>query len=258
MGNKWLAYWPSAAVMTALLLLWQGAVIVFDIEEWFLPGPAAIVRETAAIWPRLLEHTGATLRLTLLGYALGTTAGIAVGMLFHLAPGLRRSTYPLLVLSQNVPIIVLGPLLLMWLGFGMLPKIVLLVLVCFFPVSVAMLAGLGSADSSLTNYMRMIGAGNWTIFRRLELPHAVPSLFSGLKIAAAYSVTSAIVAEWIGASKGLGYFIQLSARGFQAPRVFAAVLIIVLLSMLLFGAVALAERRLLRWRPRSTEGGKRP
>ncbi|GGG12780.1 ABC transporter permease [Paenibacillus abyssi] len=254
MGSKWAKVWPPLMAMIAFLLVWQGAVFFFRLEKWFLPGPAAVVQEAISIWPRLWEHTAATIRLTLLGFSLGALTGIIVGGLLHLVKRVKLSVYPLLVLSQNIPIIALGPLLVMWFGFGLLPKVLLIILVCFFPISVAMMIGLANSDPRLMNYMQMIGANKWHIFRRLELPHALPYLFSGLKIAAAYSVTSAIVAEWLGSSKGLGYFMQLSSKGFMAPRVFAAVLITITLSMSLFGIIALAERWIIRWQPRK-EGG---
>jgi len=208
------------------------------------------MREAAAIWPRLLNHTLATLRLTIIGFGAGAAAGIAVASVLHLIPGAKSGFYPLLVLSQNVPTIVLYPLLMIWLGLGFLPKLILMMLVCFFPVAVAMLTGLAQADPRLQNYMAMIGADKWQVFRRLELPGAVPYLFSGLKIAAAYSVTGVIVAEWLGANEGIGYFIKLSYSGFMVTRVFAGVAVIVLLSMVMFGLIVLAERWFIRWQPR--------
>ncbi|RXZ77007.1 ABC transporter permease [Paenibacillaceae bacterium] len=254
MASKLRSIWPPAAVIVALLVVWQLAVWVFGIEAWLLPGPDEIYRQAAAIWPRLWEHVQATIRLAALGFTAGVAVGIVLAALLHLIPGARAGAMPLLVLSQNVPTIVLYPLLMIWFGLGLMPKLLLIVLVCFFPVAVSMLGGLAQSDPRLMNYMQMIGASKWQIFRRLELPHAVPYLFTGLKIAATYSITGVIVAEWMGASKGVGYFIKLSSSSFMTARVFAGVLIIVVLSLAVFGIIALLERWFIRWRPRKEAG----
>ena len=243
------AIWPPALVMAAFLLVWEAAVRLSGVEPWLLPGPLLIWHDAWRALPRLAEHTVATLQLTLLGFAGGTAAGFALAALLHLLPLVRSGVYPILVLSQNVPIIAIGPLLVVWFGFGLLPKLLLVILVCFFPVCVAMLSGLQGTDPALERYMRMIGAGRWQRFISLELPGSITHLFSGLKIAASYSVTSAVVAEWIGSSRGLGYFMLLSSKGFKTSLVFAGVALVVALSLLLFAAVAAAERLIVRWRP---------
>ncbi|MBW7460834.1 ABC transporter permease subunit, partial [Paenibacillus sepulcri] len=163
--------------------------------------------------------------------------------------------YPLLVLTQNVPVIALGSLLVVWFGFGILPRLILIMLVCFFPVVVAMLTGLTQSDPKLVDYMKMIGASKSQLFWRLELPNAVSYLFSGLKIAASYSVISAIYAESIGGSEGLGNFMLVSQRGWQTANVFSAIAIIVVLSLILFGIISLAEQILVRGGRRKPEKG---
>ncbi|MBD2871422.1 ABC transporter permease [Paenibacillus arenilitoris] len=256
MGNKrnlWAKIWPPAVTLAALLALWQAAVTWGGIDPWLLPAPVSIVQEAIAVWPRLMDHTGATVRLMLIGFAGGSAAGFGLAALLHLIPWLRNVAYPLLVLSQNVPIVAIAPILTMLLGWGLLPKAILVGMVCFFPITIAMLSGLENPDPQLRDYFRMIGTGKWQLFWRLELPHAIVHLFSGLKIAASYSVLSAVVAEWLGTNKGLGAFMLISSKGFQPDRVYAAVIIIVTLSLLLFGLVALAERLLIRWRPGSGE-----
>ncbi|MFD1952729.1 ABC transporter permease [Paenibacillus thailandensis] len=252
MGNNripWRKIWPPAAVLAALLAAWQIAVSAFGTAEYILPSPLSIAEEGINVGPRLLEHTLATVGLMLPGFAGGAAAGFLLAALIHFIPGARSGLYPLLVLSQNVPVIALGPLLTLWLGYGVLPKLILIWLVCFFPVSVALLSGLNDTDPKLRNYMEMIGTSRWTMFWRLELPHAIAHLFSGLKIAASYSVLTAVVAEWIGSEKGLGHFMMLSSSGFQTARVFAAVFLIVILSLAMFGLVVLAERICVRWKP---------
>lgn len=149
-----------------------------------------------------------------------------------------------------MPSIALGPLLIIWFGFGLLPKIVLITLVCFFPVAVAAMGGLAQSDRVMLNYMKMAGASNWQIFTKLELPGSLPSLFSGLKISATYAVMGAVVAEWIGADKGIGYYMLLQKASYRTDRMFVAIVIIVLLSLVLFALIALLERWLVRWKPR--------
>lgn len=248
-SSIWSKIWPPAIVLTVLLACWQTASALGLFQQWLIPSPVSIVQEAIRIWPRLMTHTEATVQLTLLGFAGGSAVGFVLAALLHLIPGVRAAVYPLLVLSQNVPVIAIAPILTMLLGWGLLPKALLVIMVCFFPITVALLSGLMNADAQLRNYLQMIGIRKWQLFWRLELPHAVVHLFSGLKIAASYSVLSAVVAEWLGTNKGLGSFMLISSKGFMPERVFAAVIIIVALSLTLFGLVTLAERLVIRWRP---------
>lgn len=258
MGNNkplWSRIWPPALVLGALLACWQAAVSFSLVEEWVIPSPIGVYREafSAKVWPRLMEHTGATVGLALTGFAGGAAAGFGLAALLHLLPGVRRGVYPLLILSQNVPIVILAPIMTMLFGYGMLPKALLVIIVCFFPVSIAMLGGLSSTDEGLRHYMRMIGSGKWTLFWRLELPSAVQSLFSGLKISASYSVLSATFAEMLAPKTGLGGYMVLSTRGFMPERAFASAILIIMISLALFGLIALAERLVIRWRPEKGE-----
>lgn len=258
MDNKrgiWRSVWPPIAVLGAVLIAWQAAASLGYLDHWIIPSPLAVAQEAIAGWPRLMMHTGATVQLMLLGFAGGTAAGFVIAALLHLLPGVRRGLYPLLILSQNVPVIVLGPILAMMFGYGLLPRVLLVMMVCFFPVSLAMLNGLGNTDAVLRNYLQMIGIRKWQQFWQLELPHAVTHIFSGLKIAATYSVLSAVIAEWLGGTnKGLGSFMLLSSKGFMPERVFAATAIIVALSLLMVGIIAWAERAIVRWRPPVKDG----
>ncbi|EFM12998.1 binding-protein-dependent transport systems inner membrane component [Paenibacillus curdlanolyticus YK9] len=253
MASNWRKIVPPAIVLALIVIVWQLVVDGGAVERWELPSPTDIVHEAASIAPRLLDHTSATLQLALIGFMIGAAAGIVLAAFLHLIPGAREAISPLLILSQNIPIIVLAPLLVLWFGFGLTPKIVLVTLVCFFPVAVSMLTGLRERDARLAEYLRMLGAGRWRLFASLELPYSIPYVFSGLKIAATYSMTSAVVAEWVGADRGLGYFMQLSRKGFMAPRVFAAVIIIVAISLALYSVIVLIERLMIRWRPKKEE-----
>ncbi|GGH31798.1 ABC transporter permease [Paenibacillus segetis] len=250
MRSTWKQIWPPLVAVIFLLIGWQLAVSVFHIEKWILPSPLDIARESSNNASGIWDHTMATLRLTLIGFPIGTAVGLVVALLLHLLLGVKRAFYPLLILSQNVPSIALGPLLVIWFGFGLLPKIVLITLVCFFPVAVAAMGGLAQSDGVMMNYMKMAGASKMQIFTKLELPHSLPSLFSGVKISATYAVMGAVVAEWIGADKGIGYYMLLQKSAYRTDRMFVAIVIIVLLSLVLFALIALLEKWLVRWKPR--------
>ncbi|MRN55364.1 ABC transporter permease [Paenibacillus monticola] len=250
MRSTWKQLWPPLVAVIFLLTGWQLAVSLFHVEAWILPSPTDIIREFNANATGIWVHTLATLRLTLIGFPIGTAVGLIIALLLHLLPWTRRAFYPLLILSQNVPSIALAPLLVIWFGFGLLPKIILITLVCFFPVAVATMSGLAQSDGIMLNYMKMAGAGKWQIFTKLELPSSLPSLFSGVKISATYAVMGAVVAEWIGADKGIGYYMLLQKSAYHTDRMFVAIVIIVLLSLVLFAIIALLEKWLVRWKPR--------
>ncbi|NGM85075.1 ABC transporter permease [Paenibacillus sp. 7124] len=250
MSSRWRQIWPPFVAVLLFLAVWQVSVSWFHVEKWMLPAPSDIWREGMASASSLKGHTLATLRLTLIGFPLGVAAGLICAVLLHIVPWTARALYPLLILSQNVPVIALGPLLVIWFGFGQLPKIILIVLVCFFPVAVAGLSGLAQTDRMMLQFMKMAGAARRHIFTKLELPHALPSLFSGIKISAAYAVTGAVVAELIGGNQGLGYYMQIQKSAYRTDRMFVAIILSVLLSLLLFAAVVLLERWLVRWKPR--------
>ncbi|MFC5532361.1 ABC transporter permease [Cohnella yongneupensis] len=257
MGNKTLrAIGLPVATLVVFIGIWQLYCYLSGIEEFTLPAPSDIAARMADDRALLWMHFTATLKLSLMGLSLGLAIGVLLAGIIHTVPLMREAVAPLLVISQNVPLIALGPLLMIWYGFGLTPKLILLVIVCFFPVTLSMLTGLGQAEPHLREYLGMIGASRWERLKRLEFPASLPYLFSGLKIAATYVVTSAIVAEWLGANKGIGYYLQLKFHGFDTPAVFGSIVCIVTLSLAFFGSVALLERLVIRWRPRDRQGWK--
>lgn len=245
----WSNVWPPLLAVILFLFIWQIATSLFQIDKWMLPSPTDISREAAAEGAGLWTHTQATLKLMLLGFSIGTAVGLLVAFTLHYIPFLRKALYPLIILSQNVPIIALAPLLMIWFGFGILPKIIVITLVCFFPIAVAAMDGLSRTDHVMLDYMRMAGASKWDIFIKLEVPYALPAIMSGAKIAATYSVMGAIIAEWIGASKGIGYYMMLQKSSFRTDRIFVAIAIIVTISLAMFLLISLLEKWLIRYRP---------
>ncbi len=239
--------WPSVITAIILLLLWQAYVSVSGVDQQLLPTPAAIwatlVTQREALWTNLLV----TLWETIVGFSVALATGILLGVIIDLSSWLRRALYPLLVASQAIPLIALAPLLVLWFGFGMTSKAIVVTLMCFFPIVVALVDGLRGADPELIKLFRSFGAGPLRVFWSVRLPGALPALFSGIRIAIAYSVIGAIIAEYVGAEAGLGYFMTLKQHSFSTTGVLATFVVSALLSFALFALVALVERLALPW-----------
>ncbi len=246
-----------AGVIVALLGLWELAARwdliadALDIKPFLIPAPTDVAQ---ALWDdRELLATDAwvTIQEVLLGFAIAVVLGFAFAIALHLSDTLRRAFYPLLVASQTVPVIAIAPILVVWLGFGIGPKLAIIALVCFFPITVNTLDGLRSVDPELPRMMRTLDARRSLTLTRVEIPSALPFLISGAKIAAAISVIGAVFGEWSGADAGLGHLILVAQGQLQTARVFAAVFVLSVLAIALFGGLALAERRLAWWAPRA-------
>lgn len=238
---------PPAALIALFIMLWQVAVVVGRVPEWLLPAPARILQTMWEVAPALVPHVGQTLLETFWGLLLSLATGIILAFAIDLSPLLRRALYPLLVASQTIPIIALAPLLVVWFGFGIVSKVVVVALVCFFPIAINLADGLRATDPEHVALLRAMGAGRGQIFRTVRLPSALPSFFSGFKIAVTYSVIGAVIAEWIGASQGLGLYMIRSANAFRTAQLFAAIIVTSLLSIALFLLVSGLERALLPW-----------
>ncbi|RFU70784.1 ABC transporter permease [Peribacillus saganii] len=247
MGIKLLKGWRPFAVLLLLFIVWEISVKTAGVPEWLLPAPIHIGSEAYAGWAGFSPHLVSTVKLAMLGFFIGSSIGLLTAIVLHLLPTIREAIYPLLILSQNIPIIVLAPLLVIWFGFGLLPKLIVITLVCFFPITVAALDGFKQTAPELKHYMIMAGATRGQLFWKLELPYSLPSVFSGLKISATYSVMGAVISEWLGAKEGIGVYMTLASSSFRTDRVFVAIFAIMLLSLLFFAVIMLAERRLVRW-----------
>lgn len=240
-------YGPAFVLVVTLLALWELYVGAGHISSQVLPTPTAIVRALFDNWGIIYDNTVQTLLETVLGLVAATLLGLLLAVMLDISQWLRRAIYPLLVTSQTIPIIALAPLLLIWLGYDIRPKLIVVTLYCFFPIAVACADGLAGAEPELIKLLRSMRASRWQILRLVRLPGAMPSFFSGLRIAATYSVTGAIVGEFVGAEKGLGIYMQREANSFATVQVFAAILVTAVLSLLLFGLVTLIERIALPW-----------
>lgn len=246
-----LNYLPALIVLLSVLAVWEIGVRLTRVSDNILPAPSLIITFSAPYWQILLSHAFQTMLEAMLGLLAAIFLGVITAILLDASALVRKAIYPLLVSSQTIPIVALSPLLLIWIGYGLLPKVIIVTLYCFFPITIAMAGGLAAVDSQQINLFRSMRASNLQILKMVKIPSAMPSFFSGLKIAVAYSMIGAIVGEYVGAYKGLGIFIQTSANAHAIPLVFAAIFITAIFSLLLFGLVGLIERKMLPWRYRS-------
>lgn len=240
-------YSPPLLLILLLVAVWQVGTWLTRAPKWLLPSPWQILLAGIQARDLLGQHTWQTLKETWLGLALSLVIGLGLALIIDFSNLLRRSLYPVLVASQTVPILALAPLLIIWFGYGILPKVIVVALVCFFPIVVSTADGLRAADPDLIALLRAMGANRRQMFLKVRFPGALPSFFSGLKIAITYSVVGAVIGEWVGASRGLGIFMIRSSKNFLTDRVFAAIAVTSLLSILMFGVVLLVERSVLPW-----------
>jgi putative hydroxymethylpyrimidine transport system permease protein len=241
-------------LLAALVAAWQIAAAtgvladLLGLEEVLVPSPAEVADSLWGNRSLLAENTWVTVREVLLGFACAVAAGLAFAVALHFSSLLRRAAYPLLVGSQAIPILALAPIFVVLFGFGIGPKLAVVALVCFFPITVATLDGLRSVDPAAVKLMRTLDASRRQTFRRVEVPTALPSAFSGAKIAAGFAPVAALFAEWTGASSGLGHMILQDNAQLETARMFAAILVLAAIGLALFGLLALAERRVVTWR----------
>jgi NitT/TauT family transport system permease protein/putative hydroxymethylpyrimidine transport system permease protein len=249
--RRWLL---PALLLLGLLALWQlaaetGAMAdALNLEDFLVPSPTEIA---SSLWENrelLAENAWVTLREVILGFACGLAAGLAFAVALHLSEVLRRATYPLLIASQTIPIVVIAPILVVWFGFGIGPKLAIVALICFFPITVNTLDGLRSVDPEATKMMRTLDASRSQILWRLEAPTALPYAFSGARIAVAVAVIGAVFGEWAGSDSGLGHLMLQDNAQLETARLFAAVVVLSAIAVALFGLLALAERRIVTWR----------
>jgi ABC-type nitrate/sulfonate/bicarbonate transport system permease component len=230
-----------------VLALWQLYVGVSDIAESSLPSPTQIVEAGWEQRELLLDNTWVTVKEILIGFAAAIFLGVLLAVLVRSSKLVERALYPWLVVSQMVPIPAVAPIFVLWTGFDLRPKIMVIALIAFFPIAVNTIDGLRAADPQLLRLMRTMRASWWQRFRYAQLPAALPFVFSGLKIAAALSVIGAVFGEWVGASEGLGYLILVLNNATETATMFAVIFLLAVIGITLFALVTLAERLLLPW-----------
>jgi len=237
----------ATGLIALLVLAWQGVASLHSVDDLTLASPAETLDALREDHSLLLDNARVTLVEVLLGLAISVAAGVLFAVSMHLVRPLRDAAYPLLVGSQAIPIVVLAPLFVLAFGYGIGPKLAIVALICFFPITVNLLDGLRSAPPELLKLMRSMGASRLRTLRSVELPAALPSLFSGLKIAASVSVIGAVFGEWAGAEEGLGRLVLLGNNQLQTPRVYAGIVILTVMAVGLFALTALVERLAVPW-----------
>jgi ABC-type nitrate/sulfonate/bicarbonate transport system permease component len=246
---------PPLALMAAILVAWEAYCRASGVSPIVLPAPSRILEQLWTFRSEAWRHAVPTLIETAVGLAVSIAVSIAAAVAMDRSTLVRGAVQPLLVASQTVPIVAIAPLLVLWFGFDLAPKVFIVVLVTFFPVTVALVDGFAAASAEATDLLRSLGATRSQIFWKVRWPSALPSLFTGLRIAVTYAVIGAVFGEYVGAYEGLGIWMQLSQNAFRVDLVFAAILVTAVLSLVLFELVVIAERVTIPWYAASRRAG---
>lgn len=238
---------PALLIVALLLVGWQLAVQLTGVRPQILPSPLRVAEQGWLNRDDLARHGLATLGVTLVGFAVSLVVSWAVAMTVDFVPWLRRALVPLLVGSQTLPIIAIAPLMIIWFGFGLLPKVLVIILTTFFPVAIGLIEGFASADRETGRLLASMGASRWQQFRFLRLPGAMPRFFTALRIGITYAVVAAIFAEYVGATSGLGIYMSMQKNSFRTDLVLAAVFLTAAISITLFALTYLVERLVCPW-----------
>jgi NitT/TauT family transport system permease protein len=239
--------WPVPLFFAAFFVFWQQSIGWFDIPPYILPKPTDIVLNAWPDAPRLLEYSWVTGLETVLGYVVALVIAVPLGLAIADSSVLRRTLYPFLAALEMTPKIAFAPLFISWLGFGLLPKVIIVFLVCFFPIVLNAVMAFGSLPEELARFVRSTGAGYWRAFWRVRLPAALPQCFVGFKYGAMNATVGATIAEFIGSDRGLGFYISIVTGNMRPDLAFAGIFLLTILGLALFGAVTLAERLLIPW-----------
>ena len=241
----------ATLTLIALVALWEFLARELQIPAWLLPAPS-LIGESMLEWrSELLGHSLVTLYETLVGFALAIAISIPLAVAVVYSPLLQNTIYPILLALQSMPKVAIAPLLALWIGFGTLPKIVVVFLVCFFPIIVATTSGLTAVPSSLMDLIRSLSATSVQTFVKIRFPTAMPHIFVGLKIAITFAVIGAVIGEFVGSENGLGYLILVSTSQSRTPLAFGSLVLLTVMSIVLYYAIALIERLIVPWAPRN-------
>jgi NitT/TauT family transport system permease protein len=251
--RSWLTSSPAAAVLlpviglAGVIVLWWLATVVFSIEPYLLPGPGDVFDKFFDQPGYLLQETGTSLLETIEGFLLAIVIGVPIALVIVSSRVLERLVYPLLLMVNAIPKIAVAPLLVVWMGFGQWPKVVMVLLMCFFPVVISTAQGMKSTPTELVELLRSLNASRMQEFFKLRLRYAMPQIFTGLKVAISLAVIGSVIAEFVGATRGLGYVIQQSGASADTTLAFAAITLLSIMSILLFYGLVLLEHLLLPW-----------
>ena len=242
------AWVAPVATVAGVLTLWQAVCSLGFVPSFLLPSPVKVAQAVAGDFDLLMAHAGVTLAEALAGLALGVAFGFSIALCMDRFRVVNAALSPLVTVSQTIPTVAIAPLLVLWLGYGMEPKVLLVALTTFFPITVSLAQGFRSVDPDAIDLMRVMGASWWQTFWLVKVPAAAGSFFGGLRISATYAVVGAVVAEWLGGFEGLGVYMTRVRKSYSYDQMFAAILVISALSLALMGAVGLLERACMPWR----------
>jgi NitT/TauT family transport system permease protein len=252
-SNRRFRNWHRAKCLEPWIFLalvavgWDLAIRLFHIPRYQIPAPADVMAALWQEWPMLLAEASPTTLATIAGFILSAAFGIPVAMLIASSRGVERCVYPLLVFSQSIPKIAIAPLLVVWFGFGMEPKIILAFLLGFFPVVVSAVQGFKSVEPDMLDLARAMQAKRLQIFRIVSLPHALPAIFAGLEVSITFALVGAVVGEFVGSNSGIGFVLQRASGTFELPTMFAALFMLALIGVILFWILQLIERFAIPW-----------
>lgn len=238
---------PAAVALALIIFLWWALCASGAVPSYMLPSPVDVVRAFADDFPNLMYHAKTSLQEAAYGLLIGIALAFVIATVMDHFLWLDRALSPILVITQTIPTIAIAPLLVLWMGFGMAPKITLVVITTFFPIAVGLLGGYRSVDPDEINLMRAMGAGRRQIFRYVKLPAALGHFFSGLRISASYAVVGAVISEWLGGFEGLGVYMTRVKKAYAFDRMFAVIILIVVISLILMGLVDLIRTFSMPW-----------
>ncbi len=231
-----------------IIVIWQILSVTEVVPTFMLPSPVKVVKAFVSDFPVLMEHAGYTLLESAIGMSVSIVIAFFAAVIMDRFILVKKAFYPLLVVTQTVPAIAIAPLLVLWFGFGLSPKIILIVIVCFFPVAVGFLDGFASADPDEIKLLRSMGADNMQIFRHIKLPHSLPHFFAGLKVSSSYCIVSAVISEWLGGTNGLGVYMTRVRKSYAFDKMFAVIILVSALSLLLMALISLLEKKLMPYK----------
>lgn len=237
----------SLSLIAAIIIIWQILSSVGVVPSYMLPSPVEVVKAFINDFPLLMHHAKITLLEAFLGLSFGVILGFLVAVLMDSFKFLYRAIYPILVITQTIPTVAIAPLLVLWLGYGIAPKISLIIIVTFFPITIGLLDGFNSADPDAIMLLQSMDASKGQIFKHLKLPSSLSHFFAGLRISASYSIVGAVISEWLGGFSGLGVYMTRVKKSYSFDKMFAVILFISLISLLLMSGVTLLQRFTMPW-----------
>lgn len=236
------------ATMIIIIILWQAIVTFENVPSYIVPSPSNIVNTLIKDFPIILDHTKATMYESFVGFALSILFSFILAIIMDSFDIIKKSIYPILVISQTIPTIAIAPLFIIWFGFGTLPKIIVVIMVCFFPIVISLVDDFEKIDRDYINLFSTMKASRLQTFYHLKLPYAMVNLFSGLKIAATYMIMSAVIGEWLGGDKGIGVYMVRAKSAYALDKVFASILVIVIVSILIIYIIDFIGKKIIHWK----------